>query len=428
MRKKTRDENLARRAKKLLRNWQKLIKPQPNETLQCRAPSLPGLKSLENETDDDKKSVFPNTLCSNSERLTDLFSEHKGETTKTSACGQIATLSSASPSAAFTVHRTLVFQQQCPMETATTDTVKHKPINHLKPPSPRPVKSLVLSKRPTLLVSSDSEPLNALPLNSFVKGGHGECHQSKDPIQNSEKALEQIHNLPQKSKGSKRHQLGLLGEVTNLETEKDMNASDGRKRKCQLKDFPINQEKRAAEDTSKLRVKNRKLIFNPLTQQIKASMVIQNEEQHNVVLDINEPANLKPGPCEPSPSALPKMNWKDLAQNDVIKYYLNLQNNLLKTSTIQTPATDCCKAEHLKREEEFSQKTFLVPDFSNRALPGISRDVTTEDVNRINNKHWAGVNGCQDSKGNWYNWTECISLDVFGDGSRLDILPYVCID
>ncbi|XP_062869099.1 mediator of RNA polymerase II transcription subunit 26-like [Trichomycterus rosablanca] len=462
LRKKTRDEDLARRAKKLLRNWQKLIEPQQNEILQFRTQSLPGLKSIQNETDNDKKPVFPSTRCSNTERLHDPLGEQKeekmlqtGTITKPSVCGQIAALSSASESAggaepqkahinslklnkegsASAIYRTTVLQHQGQVDTAAPDTVKHKPTSHLKPPSPRPVKQLVANKRPTMIGSSDSEPLVALPLNSFIKGVHSECQQSKDfndSVQNNDKALEQIHNLPRKSKGLKRHQLGLLSEVTNMETEKDMKASEGKKRKSQLKDYPINQERRSTEDTSKPRVKNRKLTFDPITQQIKASTINQSEEQHNSALDKNETVNLKPSHSASSPSPLHKMNWKELAQNDIIKYYLNLQNNLLKTSGGQTPTTDCFKTEHLKCEEDFvrqsSHTCFPVPDFSDGDLPGISRDVTAEDVNRVNKMHWPGVNGCQDSKGNWYGWTECISLDAYGDGSRLDILPYVCID
>lgn len=470
MRKKTRDEDLAKRAKKLLRNWQKLIDPEQPEVLPSTLSSvvgsnwslsLPVSRGPQSVADNDKKPVLQSIYSSSTEKFYPI--KHTGKlkaeinlptlnSTKTSA------LSSASGSTggqedhqihtsvtkphfsspelnkeptAPTILRKPVLQQQ-----GQREKVKHKAHSHYTNPNPR--KQLAPSKQPASFSATDSEALSALPIISSIQGMHTECHQSKDPshpengsLPNSERTREQINNLQNKPKELAWLQPGLLSEVTNMETEKDIKSSEGKRRKPQLRDHTINVEGRSSDDLCKpARVKNRKLTFDPFTQQIRPSAVSQAEEQHNPVMDINEPANLNQSPSASSPSALQKMNWKDMSQNEIVKYYLNLQNNLLKTSGSQVPNTHFFLTD--KSEEENMRKgskTYVqVPNVSQNSLPGISRDITTDDVHKINNKHWPGVNGCYDSNGHWYGWTECISLDTYGDGNNLDILPYVCID
>lgn len=477
LRKKTRDEDLAKRAKKLLRNWQKLIDPQQPEvlpkelssTLSCVvgsnwSQSLPVSRAPQTAADNDKKTVLQSVHSSSTETF---YPKHKADKnfptlkgTKRSALPP-ASASSGGPEdlqihtsaikphfsspelskepTASTVLRKSVLQQQGQRDITAVEKVKHKVHGHYVNPSPRSVKQLVPSKQPTSFSATDPEPLSALPLHSTVQGTHTECPQSKDPshleidsLLNSERAIEQTNNL-QKSKGLARLQPGLLSEVTNTETEKDHKPSDGKRRKPQLKDYTINAEGRSSDDACKpARVKNRKLTFDPITQQIRPSAGNQSEEQNNPVADVNEPVNLKQSPSASSPSTLHKMNWKDMSQNEIVKYYLNFQNNLLKTSGSQVQGAHFFMTEYLKCEEDNmreASKTYVqVPNVSETNLPGIDRDVTTEDVHKINNRHWPGVNGCYDSNGHWYGWTECISLDTYGDGSKLNILPYVCID
>lgn len=469
MRKKTRDEDLAKRAKKLLRNWQKLIDPQQPEVLPKELSStlssvvgsnwpqsLPISRSSQIATDNDKKTVLHSVHSSSTEKFIPTLKDTKRSALPTASASsggpedlQIHTSAikphfsshelSKEPTAS-TVLRKSALQQHGQRDITAVEKVKHKVHSHYINPSPRSVKQLVTSKQPTSFSATDSEPLSALPLHSTIQGMHTECHQSKDlshleieSLLNSERAIEQINNVQNKSKGLARLQPGLLSEVTNMETEKDIKPSDGKRRKPQLRDYTINVEGRSSDDTCKpTRVKNRKLTFDPITQQIRPSAGNQSEEQHNSVVDVNEPVNLKQSPSASSPSTLHKMNWKDMSQNEIVKYYLNFQNNLLKTSGSQVQGAHFFMTEHLKCEEDNmreASKTYVqVPNVSETNLPGIDRDITTEDVHKINSKHWPGVNGCYDSKGHWYGWTECISLDTYGDGSKLNILPYVCID
>lgn len=477
MRKKTRDEDLAKRAKKLLRNWQKLIDPQQPEELSSTlssvvgsswSQSLPVSKAPQTPTDTDKKPVLQSKHSSSTERFYPMKHTGKQKVEKS-----LPTLNGAKRSAVSTasgsgggpedlqIHtsaikphfsshelskeptasailRKPVLQQQGQRDVPAVEKMKHKAHSHYTNPSPRSLKQLVPSKQPTSFSATDTEPLSALPLISSIQGIHTECHQSKDPSlpdndSNNDRMLEQMNNAQNKSKGLARLQPGLLSEVTNMETEKDIKPSDGKRRKPQLKDYTINVEGRSSDDLCKpARVKNRKLTFDPLTQQIRPSAVNQSEEQHNPAVDANEPVNLNQSPSASSPSALQKMNWKDMSQNEIVKYYLNLQNNFLKTSGSQVPGAHFFMTEYMKCEEDYmkeANKTYVqVPNVSENHLPGIDRDITTEDVHKINSKQWPGVNGCYDSKGHWYGWTECISLDTYGDGSKLNILPYVCID
>lgn len=472
LRKKTRDEDLAKRAKKLLRNWQKLIDPQQPEVLpkelsstfvgSNRSQTLPVSRSPQTATDNDKMPVLHSIHSSSTDKFFPV--KHVGTqraeknlaTLKATKRSALSTASGSSsgpedlqihPSAIKphfsspelnkepTILRKSILQQQGQRDITAGEKVKHKSQSHYNNQSPRSVKQLVSSKQPSFSVP-ESEPLPALPLHSSVQGMHTECHQSnlshpeKELLLHSERTLEQTNNLQNKLA---RVQPGLLSEVTNMETEKDIKISDGKRGKNQLRDHAVNVEGRSSDDACKpARVKNRKLTFDPLTLQIRPSAVNQSEEQHNPAADVNESVNVKQSPSASSPSALHKMNWKDMSQNEIVKYYLNLQNSLLKTSGSQVPGAHFFMNEYLKCEEDNmreASKTYVqVQNVTETDLPGINRDVTTEDVHKINNKHWPGVNGCYDSQGQWYGWTECISLDTYGDGSKLHILPYVCID
>ncbi|TSM94630.1 Mediator of RNA polymerase II transcription subunit 26 [Bagarius yarrelli] len=483
LRKKTRDEDLAKRAKKLLRSWQKLIDPQesqvlPKELLSTlnspvgskQSQSLPVSRSPQSATNNDKKHVLHSIPSLRTDKYYPIkrTSTQKLEKnlatlkdTKRSALStdnasssgpedykihnSIVKLQFSSPESnkeptASAIFKKSVLQQQGQRDIMAIEKVKHKAQGHYTKPGPRLEKQILPSKQPTSFSKTESELFSTLPLHSSIQSMHTECHQSKDLLHSenqsflsSERTLEQTNNLQNNSKGLARLQLGLLSEVTNKETEKEIKPLNGKKRKPQLKNYPINMEGHSKDELCKsTQVKNRKLTFDPLTLKIRPSAVNQCEEQHNPAADVNEQVNVKLSPSTSSASALHKMNWKDMSQNKIVKYYLNLQNNLLNMSRGHVTEADFCTNEFSKREEdhirEASKTCVQLQNTPEINLPGIDREVTTEDVHRINNKHWPGVNGCYDSRDQWYGWTECISLDTYGDGSKLNILPYVCID
>lgn len=228
--------------------------------------------------------------------------------------------------------------------------------------------------------------------------------------------------------------------VVKAEAEVAASSSDRKKRKkYRSRDYSVNLQGQDTEDqTRPVRLKERRLTFDPVTGQIK-SMVHKEPSQVE-----GPPRPPPPEPQQrthlplqqhpaPTPSPFQQTNWKELSRNDIIQSYLNLQSNVLTSSGVQAPGAHFFMSEYLKREESDVREArrgvhVLQLDSSVTDTPGVSREVTDEDLHRVHMEHWQGVNGCCDTKGTWYDWTECISLDPHGDESKLNILPYVCLD
>ncbi|XP_049454997.1 mediator of RNA polymerase II transcription subunit 26 [Epinephelus fuscoguttatus] len=238
--------------------------------------------------------------------------------------------------------------------------------------------------------------------------------------------------------------------------------SEHKRRKYRSRDYSVNLDGQKIEDTTKpVRLKERRLTFDPVTGQIKplvhkepslteeAPTPDPAELRQRTESTVQQPTVLTPVPVPvpalapatttttapapgPSPNPFHQTNWKELSRNEIIQSYLNLQSNVLTSSGVQAPSAHYFMTEYLKREEQEVKDSrkihVLQTDSSVGDLPGVSRDVTDDDLGRIHTQHWPGVNGCYDTKGTWYDWTECISLDPHGDESKLNILPYVCLD
>ncbi|KAM4595968.1 mediator of RNA polymerase II transcription subunit 26-like [Polymixia lowei] len=231
-----------------------------------------------------------------------------------------------------------------------------------------------------------------------------------------------------------------------------------RRKKYRSRDYSVNLDGQKTEDTTKpVRLKERRITFDPVTGQIKPLLhkePSQTEEaltpdpagsKQRTESSVQQPPAPAPAPAPalapasasipaptPTPNPFQQTNWKELSRNEIIQSYLNLQSNVLTSSGVQAPSAHFFMSEYLKREEldikEARKMHVLQTDTLVGDLPGITREVTDEDLNRIHTQHWQGVNGCNDTKGTWYDWTECISLDPHGDESKLNILPYVCLD
>uniref|UniRef100_H0XY51 Mediator of RNA polymerase II transcription subunit 26 n=2 Tax=Otolemur garnettii TaxID=30611 RepID=H0XY51_OTOGA len=211
--------------------------------------------------------------------------------------------------------------------------------------------------------------------------------------------------------------------------------SDSKKKKrYRPRDYTVNLDGQVAEAGVKpVRLKERKLTFDPMTRQIKP--LTQKEpvradspvhmEQPRTELDKQEAKASLQSPFE-------QTNWKELSRNEIIQSYLSRQSSLLSSSGAQTPGAHHFMSEYLKQEESTRRGArklhVLVPHDPPTDLPGLTREVTQDDLDRIQAHQWPGVNGCQDTQGNWYDWTQCISLDPHGDDGRLNVLPYVCLD
>nr|XP_020471849.1 mediator of RNA polymerase II transcription subunit 26-like isoform X2 [Monopterus albus] len=215
-----------------------------------------------------------------------------------------------------------------------------------------------------------------------------------------------------------------------------------KRRKYRSRDYSVNLDGQKLEDMTKpVRLKERRLTFDPVTGQIKplvhkepsqtdeAPTPDPAESRQKIESIVQQSASTAP---EPSPNPFHQTNWKELSRNEIIQSYLNLQSNMLTSSGVRAPSAHFFMSEYLKREEqeikELKKTHVLQTDSSVGDLPGVCREVTGEDLDRIHTRHWPGVNGCYDTKGTWYDWTECISLDPHGDESKLNILPYVYLD
>jgi len=235
-----------------------------------------------------------------------------------------------------------------------------------------------------------------------------------------------------------------------------------RRKKYRSRDYAVNLDGQKTEDAVKpVRLKERRITFDPATGQI-TSMVhkepFQTEEAvvpdsakctkrtENPALQTPVPPSalaFAPPPVAPLASALPphsapfpnpfqQTNWKELSRNEIIQSYLNLQSNVLTSSGVQASSAHFFMSEYLKREEpgvtEARETHALRTDSPVTHLPGTGGEVTDTELDRVHTQHWPGVNGCYDTKGAWFDWTECISLAPHGDESKLNILPYVCLD
>ncbi|TNN34026.1 Mediator of RNA polymerase II transcription subunit 26 [Liparis tanakae] len=222
-----------------------------------------------------------------------------------------------------------------------------------------------------------------------------------------------------------------------LEDGGPVNHAEKRKRqKSRPKDRVAAVDAQTVEDDTKpVRLKDRRLTFDAVTGQIKSSFHKESSQEGGV-----RPGPGPEAPCPeppkqnplPPPSAFQQTDWKELSRSDIIQSYLSQQSNVLTSSGAHPPGAHFFKSDFLKKEEQRSSDVkethVLAPELPARDLPGVGREVVEEDLDRLHRRRWAGVNGCCDTKGAWYDWTECVSLDLHGDDSRLNILPYVLLD
>lgn len=268
--------------------------------------------------------------------------------------------------------------------------------------------------------------------------------ESVYPSASSAQHNSELHKLPSE---------GVLGVSDDTDGTTVPN-SEHKRRKYRSRDYSVNLDGQKIEDGTKpVRLKERRLTFDPVTGQIKS--LVHKEPSQSDEAPTPDPAESRqrtestvqppsvpvppptptPGPApgpSPSPNPFYQTNWKELSRNEIIQSYLNLQSNVLTSSGVQAPSAHFFMSEYLKREEQEikeSKKTHVLQTDSEIGdLLGVSREVTDEDLDRIHTQRWPGVNGCYDTMGTWYDWTECISLDPHGDESKLNILPYVCLD
>ncbi|XP_060040725.1 mediator of RNA polymerase II transcription subunit 26 isoform X2 [Erinaceus europaeus] len=208
-----------------------------------------------------------------------------------------------------------------------------------------------------------------------------------------------------------------------------------RKKRYRPRDYTVNLDGQAAEVAAGLkpvRLKERKLTFDPMTRQIRP--LAQKEPAPGGPLPAPPAAATDRDAAAPEPpraeaaqhSPLEQTNWKELSSNGLIQTYLSLRSSLLASGA---GAGAGAQGPHLRPEQLARPAHVLLPPPSPPTeLPGLGREVSDADVARLQAAEWPGVNGCRDTRGAWFDWTQCIPLDPHGDEGRLNILPYVCLD
>lgn len=516
VRKKTKNEDLARRAKKLLRNWQKLIEPGKGEVLSkghtgaswsssgapypcislAPAATTPSGKTgpeLKNRNDFNNCSSPWVEKPSNRKRKGDpkeeqLLPAKISKTTlndKIQNSKQLPTNGSGGRSEIFTDARAHQPSEREISEPLDSDRLNKIPVNAVKPhPSAlgysKPPSTSSLLKASVLQQQARQE-LAASRGQNRPRSPHGSLQSPQIPKQEAgvKQTASQAQGLSSPTVRPGPVDTSVPGPypqsfnvcVQGLPTDgswPDLNSksrppsaslhssyasscSDGvsledggavintGKRKGQKykpKDYVVMFDRQAAEDSSKpVRLKDGRLTFDPVTGQIKSSFQKESCQEIEVRLGHKLESQWSEQPKQNSsvpPSPFQQTDWKELSRSEIIQSYLSQQSNVLTSSGAHTPGAHFFMTEFLKKEEHQSRDTkkthTLAPELPVMDLPGISREVISEDLNRLHTQHWSGVNGCYDTKGNWFDWTECISLDPHGDDNRLNILPYVCLD
>lgn len=503
VRKKTKNEDLSKRAKKLLRNWQKLIEPGKCEVLSKGhtgaswsskggghpAPTPPSGKTgpeLKNRNDFNNCFAPKEEKQSNKKRKGDQNEGHllPAKMSKTTPNDKIQNSKQLSTNGIGNSSEISVDSHVCqPLDRDLSqpldiDRLTKIPVNSVKPhpsaqgyskpPSTSLIKASVLKqgrperaasggqyrpRSPRCSLQSPQTPkqesvvkqiapqAQSVSSPSVMPGsvdtsGLGPSSQSLNMcVQGSWSAdLDSQSRTPNVSLHNSNSPCYHDGD--SLEDDGSfMNAGKRKRQKYRSKDYVVNLDRQTVEDDTKpVRLKDRRLTFDPVTGQIKTSFHKESSPEEVRLGHRPEPQwteQQKQNPQVP-PSPFQQTNWKELSRSEIIQSYLSQQSNVLTSSVGHTPGAHFFMTEYLKKDEHRSKEdektNVLASELPPRDLPGVSRDVNSQDLNRLHKQHWSGVNGCYDIKGNWYDWTECISLDPHGDESRLNILPYVCLD
>ncbi|KAM6921878.1 mediator of RNA polymerase II transcription subunit 26 isoform 2-T2 [Xenentodon cancila] len=503
VRKKTKNEDLAKRAKKLLRNWQKLIEPVKGDLLSkgltCSSWSSKGtansctpavsplsgktgpeLKSKNDFnncfqkaektnrkcTGDQKEGQFlpakipkttlndkiqnlnqlpANGLSGNVEKLANTTCAHHpldrdiSETLDSKKQNKIpvhavkphpsAPGCSKLPSTSSLI-KASVRQQQVRQDQAASRAEYHPRSLHCPSRSPHTPKQEVAVEYP----AAQTQNIHGVSVRAGIVDT-SELGVSAQPFSECVQGV-QTADLDSQSRlsGASSHKstASTCSEVFTLEDEHSATNTEKTKRqKYRPKDYVVNLDGHSVEDgTRPVRLKDRRLTFDPVTGQIKPSCHKDSFQEgeltpgHRPEL-LNHKQSITPSPFQ-------QTDWKELSRSEIIQSYLSQQSNVLTSSGTHTPGAHFFMTEFLKKEEyqvkDVKKTHVLASEVPPKELPGISREVSNKDLNRLHSEHWAGVNGCYDTKGIWYDWTECISLDPHGDESKLNILPYVCLD
>ncbi|XP_020783347.1 mediator of RNA polymerase II transcription subunit 26 [Boleophthalmus pectinirostris] len=144
-----------------------------------------------------------------------------------------------------------------------------------------------------------------------------------------------------------------------------------------------------------VKFKDKPLVFNPITCQIKCN---QQGETENELQNVNH-------------------KMLTISSQGASSSYLSHQSLLaVSRASFVSSALD-----------GKGEQSVPLPESPSVNVPGVNRPVTGADVQRLHTQRWPGVNGLLNPSGQWSDWTQSFSIDLDADGSKLDVLPYVCL-
>ncbi|XP_016356041.1 mediator of RNA polymerase II transcription subunit 26 [Sinocyclocheilus anshuiensis] len=258
-------------------------------------------------------------------------------------------------------------------------------------------KNFLVAKEPAQSTSITSNPPNSSIQDSYIK------LQQPSDLLNTLKPATLNSNLD---------------EVSSTVTDTNIRGFEDKTRKKEHNGHTVKLDGEDSTKTAQLQAG--KLAYDPHTQQIKAisSKTFTKACQRSTGSEIQDSEHLKN-----SLRSFQQTNCREMSQSKMI------QNSLLisEKSGMSISVVANIK-QQIKNSKECRKTHGFIPEFPVTDLPGVSREVTKRDLVRIRSQRWHGVNGCYDNRNNWYDWTQSITLDPYGDGSKLKILPYVGID
>lgn len=476
VRKTTKNEDLARRAKKLLRNWQKLIEPGKVEVLSkgwyssisAPAAAVPSGKiGLELKNRNDFNNYSSPTLEKSSNRKREhpqLEGQAPAKLPKTNNPKHLLPTGNGGHFMDNHTHQPHDRElsrhfDNARLSTAPVSAIKphSSALGYNKPPSSSLLVGSVLQQQPSsaswgqyqpsppgyrrtqqnskkesdvkqtvtqaqrlhsITVTSGSHTSELRPFNILGPGLQTSSSLARDPDMKDVVPKTSRYNLYPSPCSS-----GIGADESSAERKKAQ--------KCQSEDGFAGLDGQNVEEGGKeSRLKERGLMFNPLTGQIRSCLHKDSSQEGagSLGYSLQSPLGSEPSMQSPPPllSLLQQKELKSLSRSKIIQSYFSQQSSLLMSSGGEIFTSE------LKGDRSgagSSRKTHtLAAELPAADLPGISREVVPDDVKRLHTQRWPGVNGCYDTKGNWFDWTESIPLDPHGDETRLNILPYISLD
>lgn len=392
VRKRSTDKDLVKRLKNLVRSWQSLVGVNEAATkgLSSSVDSIPAERipvSAQTLTENYSRTLFHNNMS------------QRDEMSQGSVPGKNIFRKSKIPIRAIRPYSSSIknlqqFTSLRPSLSNQHSQEQHKSQRHDTSVGRSDTKHLMVAEEPpqsTCVTSS-------LPLNSSIQDSYVKMQQPSDLLNILKPATLNV-NLHEVS-----------STVTDMRTYEDT--------KNQHNNHTVKLDGRPAEDNTKTTQQQAgKLTYDPHTRQIKPILSKTSDCQRSTGSEIQGSERLKQNLC-----LVQQTNCREMSQ------YKMIQNSL---PTSERSRMDFSVAEKFKQEKHlkvYRKAHAFIPDFPVTDLPGVSREITERDLVRIRSHRWHGVNGCYDNRNNWYDWTQSITLDPYGDGSKLKILPYVAID